>query len=48
VAAVERAEVAVLDKAAFDGHLQAHPSFARALLELVARRMRDAVQKEEP
>lgn len=47
VVAAEGAEVLVLDQRTFESHLQAHPTFARALLELVARRLREAVQKEE-
>jgi len=47
VVAAGDAEVLVLDRRAFDGHLEAHPTFARALLELVARRLRDAVQQED-
>ena len=48
VVAATDSEVLVLDQRTFESHLDAHPTFARALLELVARRLRDAVQKDEP
>lgn len=45
VVAVEATEVAVLEAAAFDDHLAAHPTFARGLLHLLAQRFRAAVER---